>query len=102
MFICALVLMLVPPMTFSYGNWNMWIYRGLIFMIVACPCGLVVSVPIAFLGGIASAARNGIVVKGGNYLENLAKADTFVFDKTGTLTEGVFTVERVKALGMSK
>lgn len=102
MFICALVLMFVPPMTFSYGNWDMWIYRGLIFMIVACPCALVMSVPIAFLGGIASAARHGIVVKGGNYLENLAKADTFVFDKTGTLTEGVFTVERVKALGMSE
>lgn len=102
MFICSLVIMLVPPMTFSYGNWNMWIYRGLIFMIVACPCGLVMSVPIAFLGGIASAARQGIMVKGGNYLESLAKADTFVFDKTGTLTEGVFTVEKVKALGMSE
>lgn len=102
MFICALVIMTVPPMTFSYGNWNMWIYRGLIFMIVACPCALVMSVPIAFLGGIASAARHGIVVKGGNYLESLAKADTFVFDKTGTLTEGVFTVEKVKALGMSE
>lgn len=102
MFVCSLIVMLVPPMTFSYGNWNMWIYRGLIFMIVACPCGLVMSVPIAFLGGIASAARHGIVVKGGNYLESLAKADTFVFDKTGTLTEGVFTIEKVKALGMSE
>lgn len=102
MLVLALVIMLVPPMTFSYGNWNMWIYRGLIFMIAACPCGLVMSVPIAFLGGIASAARHGIVVKGGNYLESLAKADTFVFDKTGTLTEGVFTVEKVKALGMSE
>ncbi len=102
MFICALLVMLVPPVTFSYGNWDMWIYRGLIFMIVACPCGLVLSVPVAFLGGIASAARQGIVVKGGNYLEDLAKADTFVFDKTGTLTEGVFKVEEVRAMGMSR
>lgn len=99
-FICALVLMVVPPMTFSYGNWDMWIYRGLIIMIVACPCGMVMSVPIAFLGGIASAARRGIVVKGGNYLEALAKADTFVFDKTGTLTEGVFKVKEVKSSSM--
>lgn len=102
MFICALVVMAVPPMTFSYGNWDMWIYRGLIFMVAACPCGLVLSVPVAFLGGIASAARQGIIIKGGNYLEELAKADTFVFDKTGTLTEGIFKVEKVKAMGMTE
>lgn len=102
MFVCALVVMLVPPMTFSYGNWNMWIYRGLIFMVVACPCGLVMSVPVAFLGGIASAARQGIVIKGGNYLEDLAKADTFVFDKTGTLTQGVFKVEKIEARGITE
>lgn len=100
MVICALLVMLVPPMTFSFGNWNTWIYRGLIFMILACPSGLVLSIPVAFLGGIAAAARQGIVIKGGNYLEDLAKADTFVFDKTGTLTEGVFKVEEVKAVGM--
>lgn len=102
MFICSLLVMFVPPATFSYGNWEMWIYRGLIFMIIACPCGLVLSVPVAFLGGIASAARHGIVIKGGNYLEDLAKADTFVFDKTGTLTEGVFQVEEVRTMGMSR
>lgn len=102
MFIFAVVVMVAPPMTFSFGNWDTWIYRGLIFMVVACPCGLVMSVPVAFLGGIASAARQGIVVKGGNYLEDLAKADTFVFDKTGTLTEGVFRVGKVKAIGMSE
>ena len=102
MFIISLVVMAVPPMTFSFGNWDTWIYRGLIFMVVACPCGLVMSVPVAFLGGIASAARQGIVVKGGNYLEALAKADTFVFDKTGTLTEGVFKVGKVKAIGMTE
>ena len=102
MLICSLAVMVYPPLTFSYGNWDTWIYRGLIFLIIACPTGLVMSVPIAFLGGIASAARHGIVVKGGNYLEDLAKADTFIFDKTGTLTEGVFRVTEVKAVGMSE
>jgi len=97
MFVCAILVMLLPPMTFSYGNWSTWIYRGLTFMVVACPCGLVMSVPMAFLGGIASAARQGIVIKGGNYLEALAKADTFVFDKTGTLTEGTFKVKKIYA-----
>lgn len=70
-------------------------------MIIACPSGLALSIPVAFLGGIASAARHGIVIKGGNYLEDLARADTFIFDKTGTLTEGVFKVEEVKAVGMT-
>ena len=102
MLICSLAVMIYPPLTFSYGNWDTWIYRGLIFLIIACPTGLVMSVPIAFLGGIASAARHGIVVKGGNYLEDLAKADTFIFDKTGTLTEGVFRVTEVNAVGMSE
>ena len=82
MLVLAFLVMIYPPLTFSYGNWNTWIYRGLIFLIVACPSGLVMSIPIAFLGGIASAARQGIVVKGGNYLEDIARADTFIFDKT--------------------
>lgn len=100
--VCALIIMFVPPATFSYGNWNMWIYRGLIFMVAACPCGIVMSVPVALLGGMASAARRGIIVKGGNYLERLAKADTFVFDKTGILTEGEFKIEQIKAMGMTE
>lgn len=95
MFCFALFAMIYPPLTFSYGNWSTWVYRGLIFLIAACPSGLVMSVPIAFLGGLASAARQGIVIKGANYLEDLAQADTFVFDKTGTLTEGVFTVREI-------
>lgn len=95
MFCFALFVMIYPPLTFSYGNWSTWVYRGLIFLIAACPSGLVMSVPIAFLGGLASAARQGIVIKGANYLEDLAQADTFVFDKTGTLTEGVFTVQEI-------
>lgn len=95
MFCFALFVMIYPPLTFSYGNWSTWVYHGLIFLIAACPSGLVMSVPIAFLGGLASAARQGIVIKGANYLEDLAQADTFVFDKTGTLTEGVFTVREI-------
>lgn len=102
MFLCALAVMLVPPVSFSYGNWDTWIYRGLIFMVIACPCGLMMSTPVAFLGGIASATRQGIVIKGGNYLEALAKANTFVFDKTGTLTEGVFTVDEIKPVDMTE
>ena len=70
--------------------------------IFACPCGLVLSIPLAFLGGIASAARQGIVVKGRNYLEDLSKADTFIFDKTGTLTEGVFRVTDIRAFNMTR
>lgn len=97
MVLLALFVMIYPPLTFSYHNWNIWIYRGLIFLIVACPTALVMSIPIAFLGGIASAARQGIVIKGTNYLEDLSKADTFVFDKTGTLTEGEFSVQEIYA-----
>lgn len=97
MLLLAIFVMIYPPLTFSYHNWNIWIYRGLIFLIVACPTALVMSIPIAFLGGIASAARQGIVIKGANYLEDLSKADTFVFDKTGTLTEGEFSVQEIYA-----
>ena len=100
MLVIALLVMVYPPLTFSYGSWETWIYRGLIFLIVACPSGLVMSVPIAFLGGIAAAARQGIVVKGGNYLEDMSKADTFIFDKTGTLTKGVFKVKEIHPEGM--
>lgn len=102
MLILALMVMVYPPLSFSYGNWDTWIYRGLIFMIVACPSGLVISIPIVFLGGTACAARQGILIKGGNYLEDLAKADIFIFDKTGTLTEGIFAVKDVKPVDMSE
>lgn len=98
----TLGIMCYPPLSFSYGNWDTWIYRGLVFLVVACPCGLALSIPLAFLGGIASAARQGIVVKGRNYLEDLSKADTFIFDKTGTLTEGVFKVTDVRAFNMTR
>lgn len=99
--VCAVMLALIPPLVIEPGQWHKWIYRGLIFLVVACPCGMAVSVPVAFFGGIAAAAKHGIVVKGCNYLENLAKATTFVFDKTGTLTEGAFGVTDVEAFGMN-
>lgn len=102
MVLLSVLIMVIPPSTFSYGNWETWIYKGLIFIIVACPCALAVAAPLAFLGGIASAARQGIVVKGGNFLESLVKADTFIFDKTGTLTQGEFRVARIKAVGMTE
>lgn len=100
--VIALLMMILPPLTFEPGAGEAWIYRGLVVLIAACPAGLVMTTPVVFLGGIASAARQGILVKGGNYLEDLAKADTFIFDKTGTLTEGVFKVQEMKAVGMSE
>lgn len=100
--LAALLIMVCPPLFIAGTGWDTWIYRGMIVLIAACPTGLILSVPIAFLGGIASAARQGIVVKGGNYLETLAKADTFVFDKTGTLTEGTFSVTRVHPEGITR
>lgn len=100
--LAALLIMVFPPLFITGSGWQTWIYRGLTVLVAACPTGLVLSVPIAFLGGIASAARRGIVVKGGNYLEILAKADTFVFDKTGTLTEGTFTVTKVCPEGVTE
>ncbi len=102
MILLSLAVMILPPLTFSYGNWTTWIYRGLLFMIAVCPGELMVSLSLAFLGGIAAAARQDILIKGSNYLEDLSKADTFVFDKTGTLTEGVFKVQEVRPVGMDE
>ncbi len=89
----ALLLGLVPPL--FVGNWGEWIHRALIFLVVSCPCALVVSVPLSFFGGIGGASRAGILIKGANDLEALAKVDTVAFDKTGTLTRGVFQVDAV-------
>lgn len=91
----ALMTMLVPPLTFAHNEVHTWFYRGLIVLVTAVPCGLIVSVPLAMFGGLGAAARQGIVIKGYKFLEDLAKVDTFVFDKTGTLTEGVFVVSEV-------
>ena len=100
----AVLLALLPPLLsgdFS-GNIARWLYRALTFLIVSCPCALVVSIPLAFFSGIGGASRKGILVKGSNYLEALAKLDTVVFDKTGTLTEGVFEVTAVHPEKMSE
>ena len=91
--IAALVLAVVPPL--FLGGWLDWIMRALTFLVISCPCALVISIPLTFFGGIGGASKCGILVKGGNYLEALAKADTVVFDKTGTLTKGTFAVSAV-------
>ncbi len=90
----ALVLAVLPPLLFGQ-SWSDWIERGLTFLVVSCPCALVISVPLSFFGGIGGASRLGILVKGGNYLEALAHTETVVFDKTGTLTNGSFNVVAV-------
>ena len=92
----ALALALLPPL-FAGGAWATWVERALTFLVVSCPCALVISVPLSFFGGIGGASRHGILVKGGNYLEALAQVDTVVFDKTGTLTTGTFQVTALHA-----
>ena len=90
----AVLLAIVPPLVL-HGNWSDWIYRALTFLVVSCPCALVISVPLSFFGGIGGASAKGILVKGSNYIEALAHCETVVFDKTGTLTEGSFQVTAV-------
>jgi Cd2+/Zn2+-exporting ATPase len=99
--IIAVLLAVAPPLIF-HGEWADWIHRALIFLVISCPCALVISVPLSFFGGIGGASRCGILVKGGNYLEVLAKTQTVVFDKTGTLTHGVFEVTAVHSETCSK
>lgn len=86
------------------GNYlfNDWLYRGLVFLVISCPCALVISIPLGYFGGIGLASRNGILFKGGNYLDVMTKIDTVVMDKTGTLTMGVFKVQKVVAVGISE
>ena len=99
--LCAVALAVLPPLV-GLGTWRTWVLRALNFLVVSCPCALVISIPLSFFGGIGGASRQGILVKGGNYLEALAKADTVVFDKTGTLTQGRFAVTEVSPVGMSE
>ena len=92
--VSAVLLALLPPL-FGQGPWREWIQRALIFLVVSCPCALVVSVPLSFFGGLGGASRDGILIKGANYLEMLERVDTVVFDKTGTLTQGRFAVDAI-------
>ncbi len=92
--IIAVILAFVPPFV-THSSFTPWIYRALSFLVVSCPCALVISVPLSFFGGIGAASRNGILIKGSNYLEKLANCEIIVCDKTGTLTEGVFKVQKV-------
>ena len=93
--LCAVLLAVLPPLCFGQ-NWGEWIRRACIFLVVSCPCALVISVPLGFFGGIGAASRKGILVKGSNYLEAAARLSTLVFDKTGTLTKGEFKVSSVR------
>ena len=98
--ILALLLALIPPI--FVGGWADWLHRALIFLVISCPCALVISVPLSFFGGIGGASKQGILVKGGNYLEVLAKTKTVVMDKTGTLTEGRFSVQQISSVDVSQ
>lgn len=98
--VLAMLIAIIPPIFISGAQFNEWLHRGLIFLVVSCPCALVLSIPLSYFSGIGVASKNGILVKGSNYLEALRYVDTVVFDKTGTLTEGVFDVVKVHAIGI--
>ena len=99
--IIAVILGIFPPLLFKQP-FNIWVYRALSFLVVSCPCAIVVSVPLSFFGGIGASSRMGVLVKGSNYLEALSKVEVIVCDKTGTLTEGVFKVQKIVANGVSE
>ncbi len=100
--IIAALLCFVPPIFLGFSQFSSWLYRALIFLVISCPCALVISVPLSFFAGIGKASKKGILVKGGNYLETLSAAKTVVFDKTGTLTKGVFSVRKIVAVNGNK
>src|SRR5699024_7913986 len=96
----AVALAVLPPLVRMFGlslspDWSVWIYRALTFLVISCPCALVISIPLSFFAGIGGASKDGILVKGSNYLETLSKTKYVVFDKTGTLTQGVFEVNGI-------
>lgn len=97
----AVLLAFVPPLFLGWNTFSTWIYRALSFLVVSCPCALVISIPLSFFAGIGASAKCGILIKGSNYLEALSKTKMIVCDKTGTLTEGVFQVQEVDAIGYS-
>ena len=101
--IIAVFLALLPPIIMGdFSTFSNWLYRALAFLVVSCPCALVISIPLSFFGGIGGASKIGILIKGGNYLEALSKAETIVFDKTGTLTEGIFDVQKINPNNISE
>lgn len=100
--IIALMLAFIPPILLEGASFSNWIYRALSFLVVSCPCALVISIPLSFFGGIGGASKLGILIKGSNYLEALSKTEVVVFDKTGTLTEGVFEVQEICAVDIPK
>ena len=91
---CAVLLAIIPPLILG-GGWSTWVYRALSFLVISCPCALVISIPLSFFGGLGGASKAGILIKGSNYLEALADAEMIVMDKTGTLTKGTFAVKRI-------
>ena len=93
--VISVILAIVPPLIIKDATFSQWIYRALAFLVVSCPCALVISVPLSFFGGIGGASKSGILIKGSNYLEAMAKTEIVVFDKTGTLTKGVFKVQKI-------
>lgn len=97
--VCAVLLAVIPPIFVRGAVFSDWLNRALVFLVVSCPCALVVSVPLSFFGGIGRASKQGVLIKGSNYLETLANIDTIVFDKTGTLTKGIFKIKEITALG---
>lgn len=100
--IIAVFLAIIPPLVIDGATFSDWIYRALAFLVVSCPCALVISIPLSFFGGIGGASKKGVLVKGSNYLEALAETEIVVFDKTGTLTKGVFNVQEIHPEGFSK
>jgi Cd2+/Zn2+-exporting ATPase len=100
--VTAALLAVIPPLVFQGAAFSDWLYRALVFLVISCPCALVISIPLSFFGGIGGASRSGILVKGSNYLEALAQTEIAVFDKTGTLTKGVFKVREVVPNGITK
>ena len=100
--IIAAILAILPPLLISGQNFSDWIYRALSFLVVSCPCALVISIPLSFFSGIGGASKIGILIKGSNYLEALSNVEKVVFDKTGTLTKGVFEVQKVNAVEITK
>ena len=95
--VIAVLLAIIPPFLFKIGTFSVWLYRALAFLVVSCPCALVISIPLGFFGGIGGASKKGILIKGSNYIEALSNTKTVVFDKTGTLTKGVFGVQKASA-----